>query len=277
MRLPLRESPRLRRRVAGVLALIGAVVLGALPVLVLPVTEPVQLNDADFGGSADAMDGLMVSVQPLAEQVEAGKIVSKFGEKAQNIVTKASEAGPELERAVDGMLQTLFLRQLGTLRRQLTSKFEKGNRPVEAVTQADRSFVAQAKELKRPGSTWSYEEERFALRAVLEGMFRRDAALLHERALAVQTQQSTVEIISKLQSQMEAMQQRVQNMRAGGPWFLTSYYRIPRTPFTVIGRYQQGRANLELNLSPDKDPANAEAGFVQGLGPANLGFNVNVG
>jgi len=37
------------------------------------------------------------------------------------------------------------------------------------------SDILKAEELKRPGSTWSYDVDRYALRAVLEGSFRREA------------------------------------------------------------------------------------------------------
>jgi len=221
------------------------------------------------------------AIQPLQKQVEAGHIVPKFGEKAQSIVSAivsgVGEAGPEVERAVDGMLQALFFQQLALLRQQLVGKFEKASKPAEAASQADSQFVTQAQELVRPGSDWSFDQERYALRATLEGSYRRDAALADERVITAQTQQSTVEIISKLQSQMEALQTRVQALRAGSPWFLSSSYRIPGTPLQLIGRYQQGRANLELSLNSDRDPANSEAGFVDGVGPANLGVTLNVG
>ncbi|OLP85381.1 hypothetical protein AK812_SmicGene33649 [Symbiodinium microadriaticum] len=173
----------------------------------------------------------------------------------------------------NAMLQNLFLQQLVLLRQQTAAKFLKASRPAEAVSQADQQFVSQAEELKRPGSSWSYSEDRYALRAVLEGSFRRDAAFRDEEAEAVKSQQNTVEIISRLQSQMENLQMRLQHMRAGQPWFLSSSYRIPGTPVTMIGRFQQGRASIELNLSPDRDPVTAEAGFVRGVGPANLGVS----
>mmetsp|Transcript_147916 Transcript_147916/g.368582 ORF Transcript_147916/g.368582 Transcript_147916/m.368582 type:complete len:301 (-) Transcript_147916:97-999(-) len=221
------------------------------------------------------------AIQPLQKQVESGHIVAKYGEKAQSIVAAVvsgmGEAGPEIERAVDGMLQALFLQQLSLLRQQLVVKFEKASKPAQAASQADSQFVTQAQELVRPGSDWSFDQERYALRATLEGTYRRDAAIAEEKVLSAQTQQSTVEIISKLQSQMEALQTRVQALRAGSPWFLSSSYRIPGTPLQLIGRYQQGRANLELSLNPDRDPANSEAGFVDGIGPANLGVTLNVG
>jgi len=245
---------------------------------------------ADSGGAEEptiagpvgnVLGYLQSAIQPLQKQVESGHIVPKFGEKAQTIVSAIAsgmgEAGPEIERAVDGMLQALFLQQLSLLRQQLVVKFEKASKPAEAASQADSQFVTQAQELVRPGSGWSFDQERYALRATLEGSYRRDAALMEEKQLAAQTQQSTVEIIAKLQSQMEALQTRVQALRAGSPWFLSTSYRIPHTPLQLIGRYQQGRANLELSLNPDRDPANSEAGFVDGVGPANLGVTLNVG
>lgn len=291
----LAQRLRLRCHLPFVGPMVLAAAVGALPVLVLPrlrsqATAPVQFDAEDDGGAASDQGGvasflrsMRSAIEPFQKQVDEGQIVPKFGEKAHVILSalvgRAGDAGPELERVVDGMLYTLFLRQLALIRQQMTSKFEKVSRSVEAVSQADQQFVAQAEELRRPDSDWSYEQERYALRAVLEGNFRREAAIQAERVLAAQTQQSTVEIISKLQSQMESLQQKVQAMRQGSPWFLSSSYRIPKTPFQLIGRYQQGRANLELSLNPDKDPANSEAGFVEGFWPknANLGVSLNLG
>ncbi|CAJ1352689.1 unnamed protein product, partial [Effrenium voratum] len=232
-----------------------------------------------------ALDGLMGSVeaslQPLKEEVAAGHVVPKFGERAQSVlstaVQQAGNAGKQIEPVVDAMLQSLFLQQLALLRQQMSTKFLKASRPMEAVSQADQQFVTQAEELKRPGSSWSYDQERYALRAVLESGFRRDAAVLEEHQMSIRSQQSTVEIISRLQSQMENLQMRLQHMRAGQPWFVSSSYRIPGTPLTMIGRFQQGRASVELNLAADRDPVTAEAGFVRGIGPANLGVSANFG
>lgn len=269
--------------------LVAAAVLGvALPKLHLPGlarqdAQPMFLQEQEPTGGvvANVLVHMRTSVEPLRKQVEGGSIVSKFGQKADDIVQTTAgaggSAGPEIGRAVDGMLHTLFLRQLSTLRQQLYAKYDKASKPIEAVTKADQEFVAQASDLVRPGSSWSFEQERYALRAALEGTFQREAKYAEERLAAAQSQQATVEIISKLQSQMESLQQKVQAMRAGSPWFLSSAYRIPGTPFQLIGRYQQGRANFELSLNPDRDPANADAGFVQGIGPANLGVGVNAG
>lgn len=274
---------RALRGAKGVAILVATAALGvALPALKVPglarqVTQPLQLNEEEPAGGvvAGVLEHMTSSVEPLRKQVESGSIIAKFGQKADSLV--ASTSPPELARAVDGLLHTLFLQQLSALRQQLAAKFEKEKNPIEAVSKADAEFVAQAQDLVRPGSSWSFDAERYALRAVLEGTFQREAKVAQERLVSAQTQQATVEIIAKLQSQMEALQNRVQAMRAGSPWFLSSAYRIPGTPFQLIGRYQQGRANFELSLNPDKDPANADAGFVQGVGPANLGVGLNVG
>merc|ERR1719433_578896 len=138
----------------------------------------------------------------------------------------------------------------------MTTKFEKVARTVEAVSQADQQFITQAQELKRPGSDWSYEQERYALRAVLEGSVRRDEALEEQRMLATQTLQSTVEIINKLQSQMENLQQKVQAMRAGSPWFFFVFVPHPAhaapAHWEVPARACQRRAEPQPGQGPSK-------------------------
>ncbi|CAK8986444.1 unnamed protein product [Durusdinium trenchii] len=274
-----------RRQQGWWLAVAAAVCTLAVPcrlsVTSVQGSEPTDNEQAEMGAMDQLLGSVEASLQPLREEVASGHIIPKFGERAQSVVSsavqKAGSAGAEVENVVDAMLQELFLQQLVLLRQQTAAKFGKASRPVEAVTQADQQFVTQAEELKRPGSTWSYEVDRYALRAVLEGSFRREAAYADEHRIAARSQQSTVEIISRLQGQMENLQMRLQHMRAGQPWFISSSYRIPGTPLTMIGRFQQGRASIELNLAADRDPVTAEAGFVRGVGPANLGVSANFG
>lgn len=276
-------SPGLRRRWLLAATIVGLLALPCRLNMAL-VAEPAEMEQASQvqpGALEQILGSVETSLQPLREEVASGHIVPKFGEKADGVlsgaVKQAGSAGKEVEKVVDAMLQSLFLQQLVLLRQQTAAKFGKASRPVEAVSQADQLFVTQAEELKRPGSTWSYDVDRYALRAVLEGAFRREAAYAEEHRTAARSQQSTVEIISRLQGQMENLQMRLQHMRAGQPWFLSSSYRIPGTPITMIGRFQQGRASIELNLAADRDPVTAEAGFVRGIGPANLGVSANFG
>lgn len=284
-----------RRCRAAALASLGiAAMLFAAPKIVQCsslrlMAPPVRLNaeaalDTEDDGAAEfvaALEAALKELEPLQDQVDSGHIIPKFGEKAQAIlgkaVSKAGSTGAELERAIDAKLQILFLQQLALLRQQLAAKFDRGNQPAEALAKMDMQFVSEAKDLTRPGSSWNSEPERYALRAMLEGGLRRDAALNKEQAKVAMSQQATVEVIGRLQNQMESMQERLKALRAGAPVVVSASYRIPGTPFQLIGRYQQGRANIELNLSPDRDPANAEAGFVAGIGPANVGTTINVG
>eukprot|EP00929_Paragymnodinium_shiwhaense_P101864 TRINITY_DN6505_c0_g1_i1.p1 TRINITY_DN6505_c0_g1~~TRINITY_DN6505_c0_g1_i1.p1 ORF type:complete len:288 (+),score=59.29 TRINITY_DN6505_c0_g1_i1:65-928(+) len=286
------SSLGIRRRIQSsrgtrVVSLFTAGALAAVLIAAPATREPRRLTAFASGGDAglaDVVDTALRDIHPLQEQVEAGVLVARFGDKAAGIVNAlagrtGSEGGAEeLLRAVDGMLEALFLQQCALLRQQVSEKFEKtGSTPGETIAQADQQFVVQASELKRPGSDWSFEQERYTLRATLEGTFRSLNALQEEDSRAAATQQTTVEVIGKLQGQMEALQQRLQQLKAGSPWFLSSSYRIPKTPLTLISRYQQGRASFELSLNADRDPANADAGFVDGFGPANIGVKMNVG
>jgi len=92
-----------------------------------------------------------------------------------------------------------------------------------------------------------------------------------------QTQRATADVIGKLQKQMEQLGEKLRGMGTGSPWVFWTTYRLPKTPIQISGRYQQGRANIEMNLSPNRDPANAEAGFVEGLTAQNVGLSLNVG
>lgn len=302
---PLLWQPRRGRRRSGRgLAAAAPTVIIALAVLgasghtwLLPTTSVVAPSAADGrppprhdspGGMAEALSYTRAAVEPLREQVDSGQLVPKFGKQAQGVVealaARLGSSGTgaagvaELQRVADGELEALFLRQLALLRQQLFRRFETGSkRPADAMAEADLVFVAEAKELLRPGSAWSYENERYALRGALEWAFRQQVTLVRERLRQAQAQRSVVDLIAKLQGQIEVLQEKAKGLRAGSPVVISSSYRIPKTPVQLIGRYQQGHGSLELSLSPDKDPANAEAGFVRGLGGlANIGVTATV-
>jgi len=208
--------------------------------------------------------------------------VPRFGEKAQEIVSQAlSHAGSsalELEQLLDGALEPLFLRQAALLRQQVASSLGPAGMQADALERAEERFLAEARSLVRPGSGWHLEPERRLLRMGAERGLGRLAALSEERARAARHQQLTVEVIGKLQEQMEQLQQKVQGLRGGSsPWVLSTSYRVPKTPLQLAARYEQGRANVELSLTPDKNPSESEASFVDGIGPANLGVSFNLG
>jgi len=148
------------------------------------------------------------------------------------------------------------------------------------VEAADAKFVARAKELVRPDSTWSYEPEREQLRSAVGITQRHNKALSEERARVAQTQRATADVIGKLQKNMEQLGEKLRGTGAGSPWILWTSYHLPNTPIQISGRYTEGRANIEFNMAKNKDPVNAEAGFVEGIGDTilgNLGLSLNVG
>jgi len=221
-----------------------------------------------------ALGEAMDQVDVLREEVEAGQLAEQFSERAQGILQAAPE---ELQPVLDVALETLFIEQLGLLQQQILKRFENDRRPATALERADRQFVSQAEELIRPGGNWSYAPERTALREALASAYTQDFALKQERARAAQTQRATTAVISRMQKQMEQLGEKLNGVSSSGPWALWTSYRIPGTPLRMTGRYQQGRTNIEFSLSPNKDPANAEAGFVEGLTSSNLGLGLNVG
>mmetsp|Transcript_33268 Transcript_33268/g.105324 ORF Transcript_33268/g.105324 Transcript_33268/m.105324 type:complete len:292 (+) Transcript_33268:86-961(+) len=228
------------------------------------------------------LDEAVAEIGALQEQVEAGQVLPDFGQQAQELVesaaSRAGTAAAEVELALDGALQALFLRQAALLRAQVAAGFKEGGCQLDALARADRDFVARAQALVRPGSGWDFGPERAALRTMLGGSLRRSAALVEERARAAQAQRATIDVIGRLQGQMEQLQQKVQGARGGGsPWVFSTSYRLPNTPLQLAGRYEQGRANVELSLTPDKNPTDSEASFVDGIGPANLGVSFNLG
>eukprot|EP00421_Protoceratium_reticulatum_P050605 CAMPEP_0168446960 /NCGR_PEP_ID=MMETSP0228-20121227/46347_1 /TAXON_ID=133427 /ORGANISM="Protoceratium reticulatum, Strain CCCM 535 (=CCMP 1889)" /LENGTH=290 /DNA_ID=CAMNT_0008461477 /DNA_START=44 /DNA_END=916 /DNA_ORIENTATION=- len=269
---PVPAAKDLRRRHRWLLLAVAAAGVAAcgLPRLAVPEPSPKACPppEQDAAGSsgnrqlADALRGALAKVDALRADVDGGNIIQDFGEKAEATVKGLA---PELQSALDGALYALFIRQLELIREELIEKFERHWRPTKALSLADQQFVARADELVRPGSDWSYTPERAALR------------LAQEKARGVQTQRATASVIGNLQKQMEQLGEKLRGTGAASPWVFWTSYRIPGTPIQMSGRYQQGRTNIELNLAPNKDPANAEAGFVEGLTWSNLGLSLNLG
>lgn len=46
---------------------------------------------------------------------------------------------------------------------------------------------------------------------------------------------------------------RLSSGDGSSPFVLSTSYRIPKTPLQFVSRYEQGRANIMLTLTPDKD------------------------
>jgi len=261
---------------------LGTVALAAVPPhgTVATPSPPMRGPAVDL---ATALEEALDRAEALGAEVRRGHLVPKFGEQVQDVIEAAvarmgGGAQPELEHALDSALHALFLQQLALLRQQLTSKFERfrGSRTA-ALSRADREFVNKAQALVRPGSDWSFEPDRALLSADLKSLLAREAALAQLRIRAERTRRATVDVVGKLQDQMEKFGEMLHGPGGGSPVVFWTSYRFPGTPVQVSGRYRQGRANIEFNLLPDVDPATAEAGFVSGVTSRNLGVSLNVG
>jgi len=227
----------------------------------------------------EALSTALSKVSGLRQEVDRSRIVKKYGQKSQAILQSLPESvkASDAEAAVDGLLHALFLRQLSLIQQKLADRFLHARDFTSAISKADKLFVAAAKDLVRPESSWSIEPARQALRSELGDALQQESLLAEERSRAAQTQRATADVIGKIQKQMEQLGEKMKGAGTGSPWALWTSYHLPGTPFQVSGRYQDGRTNVELNLAPANDPANAEAGFVEGVTPQNLGLSLNLG
>jgi len=222
---------------------------------------------------------------------QEGKLVDGFGKKVNFVQRRLSSsssasATPLVERYVQGLFEPLYLQQLVLLRAFVLRKFAGSSshfiqaadarEAAELFSSADAEFVQQAKDLVPVDSNWSFDEDRHLLRLQLEARYRGARDLEEEKADVAAMKQRTSNIVNKMHHQIDVLQARLQQNRAGNPLLLSASYRVPRTPVQIIGRYQEGHANVDFSLAPDRDPTNAQGGMVQGLGPLNLGGGMSV-
>jgi len=284
-------APTPRRRYGFVaFALLGVAGIAVWPALVVPSSARLQRPPAQLNEAADPLDsilsGILDEVDYMQARVEREGIVDDFGKQAASLAAKAEAYGPDVFRSVEASLHGLYLEQLAVLRQRATARYTKKDKDgiqtlrtssKADVTKADDEFVKEASSLMLPGSDWDYNPERYALRASLEGLLRRAANKQEESEQARQTKEATKEVIRKIQASMEVMQSKLQAARAGMPTIFSFSYRVPELPLQVLGRYSQGRGSVEFRLAEDRDPINADAGFVQGLfNPANLGLSLSL-
>jgi len=227
-------------------------------------------------GSDSLLHDALGKIELLRARVDRGS-TPRLGAKAQEIVTATMErAGPDaskVERALDAVLYDLFLRQLFHLEQKVIRSFCDSG---DAVKTSLQLFEKEALALVKPRSGWSYERQLAALRGLLTEIHQRDRELARERRTSSQTMRATSDIMNHLRTEMHKMQEQIQGNRAGDPWALSTFFMIPNTPLQVRARYNQGCTHMELHLFPDSDPAQSEAGFVEGWGPGNLDLSLNI-
>ncbi|CAJ1432612.1 unnamed protein product [Effrenium voratum] len=265
----LNRAPRL----GGLVLLAVSVVLGVLPSSLTAVGAQGEPSEAQ---ARSALDSAWAKVQQLSAQVDRERVVPKFGQKAQAILEdlEGSLGGHcDLSEAIDGALEALFLRQLLLVEEDLQSRYV--HKPAEALKKADVAFGKAAQDLLRPNSTWSYESAQKDFAIELAQAMRQQVSLTQERMRSAQAERATADVVGKIQKQLDYLADKLRGT-SSGPWAAWTSYRLPGTPIQVTGRYQDGRTNIMFNLLQNKDPASADAGFVESIIPG-LGLSLNVG
>lgn len=288
-------------RLAAVL--VGAIVTIELACVRTPTAGRGQAVVAFAGGGQDAEDvaslpvssfvatlaDAMLRIDGLSAEVDRIGVVSDFGRRADGIVHRAlsrarvaknSRDARALEAALDGRLQALFRQQLQTLRDQAVDLYEEqmgeSRNPYEAGQEALRTFDEAAADLRRPGSSWSIEQEYGDLLSVLKGSYDRDFALVSSRAENGQGKHVTIQVLKRLQEQSESIQRETEN-RGALPWNFRWQWFLERSPLGFRGQYAQGRSIVELLLMPHPQFKDAGLmGILNRVGPLNVavGFDL---
>lgn len=230
---------------------------------------------------ADALNSALGFVDSWNAQIARGRVIDRFGQRAQSLIEQTAGAcggdTAEVASALDGVLQGLFLHQLRLIQDELLRSLarSRGQELVGIMAKADGLFSARARILMPPGSSWDYKAERLAFLAALKARLQHTSSIDSERFRSAEMQRTTASVVRRLQEQMEELEQKLGG-RTASSWSLWTSCRVPGTPFQMSGQYQGGRTRIQLSMSPSKNPARAEAGFVEGLTPEKVGLAVNL-
>merc|ERR1712166_1216506 len=167
----------------------------------------------------------------------------------------------DLEFQIDMQLYAIFLKQLSILRELSISHFKAAtvNEDVPAdfaFFTADPFFVREAEDSIRPGSTWSYKDERLNVHNAIREISSRRKQLISERIQHAETSANAF--------------QYLQFGGSAGSWNIGGAYRPPDSNLNISLGYQQGRTNIQISMVPDEQASLlGPNGFTAGVGPAN--------
>jgi hypothetical protein len=236
----------------------------------------------------------------LASQLEEGDKINGFGRRADELLHKyvsgfesATEAyanhevrdrkRAELESVLDASLQSLFLKQLQLIRENALQHFKTASASEEipgdfAFYTADALFQREAEDSVRPGSDWSYANERSDLQQTMAEISARRKQLIHVQIQAAEQQRQAMQYMQLQQAQLQAIQQQQYGGTLGN-WNIGVAYRPPDTNVNLSLLHQQGRTQVQVSMVPDEQAGLlGPNGFTSGVGPGNLGvsFNINI-
>mmetsp|Transcript_25119 Transcript_25119/g.50059 ORF Transcript_25119/g.50059 Transcript_25119/m.50059 type:complete len:310 (+) Transcript_25119:1617-2546(+) len=277
-----------------------------LPLLLLSLLLTTSLASEGYAAQVEGVKCRVLEkaneqIVSLSASLDTTQTLPSFGSLADDIVSAAvdefsSLAPPsvgdsaktsvydrklaDLEASLDAPLLVLYLRQLGQLRRRALARYEArkaGSSEYEAMSDADDYFVSQAEEMTRSGgsSAWDYEGERSGLRSVLKSLSQSSRAARDAELNAGRQQGTAMQYLQMQQQQLQQMQMQLYG--GSSPWNVGFAYRVPDTNINLQGGYQQGRWNAVLSCVPDEYASMlGPNGFVNGVGPGNVGVSVNV-
>ncbi|KAA8497263.1 Protein sey1 [Porphyridium purpureum] len=203
---------------------------------------------------------------------------AQVGAKSEDIGA-AKERRTQLEQVADDILQGVFIRQLQILRENAMSAYKAASSdeiPTDyAMLSATSMFKREAEASIRPGSSWSYDSELMDLHELLTEISNQKKRFLANRIESSQAQQSAMYVLQMQQAQMNQIQQQAMG-GISGQWNAQAMYRPPDTNFNVTLGYQPGRTTINLGMVPEEGAAGGGSGFTAGLGPLNMGVNLNV-
>jgi hypothetical protein len=187
----------------------------------------------------------------------------------------------ELEAILDTSLNSIFLKQLSILRELAISHFKSAavndEIPADfAFFAADTFYLREAEESIRPGSYWSYSNERSNVHNTIREISNRRKQLISEKIQHADHQANAFQYLQMQQAQIQAMQQQ-QYGGSSGSWNIGLAYRPPDSNLNISMGYQQGRTNIQISMVPDEQASLlGPNGFTSGVGPANLGLSLNL-
>merc|ERR1740138_450571 len=232
-----------------------------------------------------------VEMAELTKMVDENNKITNLGKKAseilQNSLNKFEESvsdlvdtknylkkKQELDAIVDTSLNSIFLKQLSILRELSISHFKAAT--VNEDVPADFVFVREAEDSIRPGSFWSYTNERTNVHNAIREISSRRKQLISERLQHAEHTANAFQYLQMQQAQMQAIQQQ-QFGGSSGSWNIGAAYRPPDSNLNISLGYQQGRTNIQISMVPDEQASLlGPNGFTAGVGPANLGISLNL-
>lgn len=188
----------------------------------------------------------------------------------------------ELESIIDTTQHAMFMKQIQVLRENALAHFKSATASDDmpsdlAFYTADSLFQREADESKRPGSSWSANQERTDLQNMMQEISTQRKRLLTSQVNAAQQQAHAMQYLQMQQSQMNAIQAQAYGGGAG-QWNVGAAYRPPDTNINASLSYQQGRTNIQISMVPDESASLlGPNGFTAGVGPGNLGLSFNIG